>query len=97
MCQSETTEVLEMRVVHQFEKSNSLLALQIRSMIEELKHYVALLEAEIDAIEAFERRVDPTNFAYPIAARTMKARRDNLVLTISTLGRRLNAPILRSD
>ena len=83
-----------MMVLRQFEKSDhsaSRQASQIRSMIEDLKRGVVLLDSDIEAVEAFERRLDPTNSAYPIAARTMKARRDNLKHTISFLEKRLNA------
>jgi hypothetical protein len=84
-----------MSVLHQFEKSDhaaSRRALQIRSMIEELRRGVALLETDIEAVIAFDRRVDPTNAAYPIAARTMKVRRNNLISTISLLEAKLGGP-----
>jgi hypothetical protein len=48
---------------------------QLRSLIEDLKQGVV----------KFERQADPKKCGYPIAARTMKARRDNLVRTILTL------------
>jgi nicotinamide riboside kinase len=83
-----------MKVLRQFEQSErraSRQASQIRSMIEDLKRGVLLLDTDIGAVEAFERQLDPTNAAYPIAARTMKARRNNLILTISFLEERLNA------
>ena len=61
-------------------------------MIEELRRGVALLDADIEAVIAFDRRVDPTNAAYPIAARTMKVRRNNLIITISLLEATLGGP-----
>jgi hypothetical protein len=73
-----------MRVLCQFESSGRE-ASQLRSLIEDLKQGVILLEADITAVVKFERQADPTKSGYPIAARTMKARRDNLVRTILTL------------
>jgi hypothetical protein len=82
-----------MGVSHQFENS-SRQALQLRSMIEDLKRGVLIIEADIAAVVQFERRTNPTNSAYPIAARTLKARRDNLLRThpASTPGRRDGLP-----
>ena len=83
-----------MRVMPQLEKSDHAAgrqAAQIRSMIDDLRRGVALLDADIEAVVAFERRVDPTNSAYPIAARTMKVRRNNLLNTISLLEAKLAA------
>ena len=82
-----------MRVVRQFEKSDyaaSRQTSQIRTMIEDLRRGVVLLDTDIEAIEAYERQVDPNNAAYPIAARTIKARRNNLIRTISLLEAKLS-------
>jgi hypothetical protein len=79
-----------MRVLYQFENS-SREASRLRSMIEDLKRGVLILEADTAAVVEFERQADPTKSAYPIAARTMKARRDNLLRTILTLEQRSNA------
>ena len=82
-----------MRVVRQFEKSDraaSRQTAQIQIMIEDLRRRVILLDTDIEAIEAYERQVDPTNAAYPIAARTIKARRNNLIRTISLLEAKLS-------
>ena len=84
-----------MRVLHQFETSDHAArrqASRIRSMIEDLRRGVALLDADIEAVVAFERRVDPTSKGYPIAARTMKVRRNNLINTISLLEAKLGVP-----
>jgi hypothetical protein len=65
-------------------------ASQLRSTIEDLKRGVLLLEADIGAVEKFEQQANPTKSAYPIAARTMSARRENLVRTILVLQGKLN-------
>ena len=65
-------------------------ASQLRTMIEDLKRGILLLEAELAAVETFDRQANPTKSAYPIAARTMKARRDNLVRTVLLLQGKLN-------
>ena len=64
--------------------------LQIETLIVNLKRIVQLLDCEIELHKETARVKDPTNFAYPIAARTMAARRNNLQLTIATLERRLS-------
>ena len=81
-----------MRVLRQVENSGagSRQTSHLRLLIEDLKRGVVLLEADIDAVEAFERQVNSTNFASPIAARTRKSRRDNLLGTM-ILERRPNA------
>ena len=78
-----------MRVLCHFENIERK-ASQLRSMIEGLKRGVLLLEADIAAVEKFDQQADPTKSAYPIAARTMKARRENLIRTILTLQGKLN-------
>ena len=78
-----------MRVLCQFENF-SREASQLRSMIEDLKRGVLVLDTNIAAVVEFERQADPIKSAYPIAARTLKARRDNLVRTIAILERKLN-------
>ena len=64
-------------------------AVRIRSMIEALEHAVSSLNAGIDAILEGSQVRDPTNFAYPVAARAMCARRDNIQGTIEVLSRQL--------
>jgi hypothetical protein len=84
-----------MRNLHQFGKSDQearRAAQQVRSMIEQLKAAISILDTDIDAVEAFERKVHPAHKACPIAARTMKIRRDNLTRTISTLEEKLHSP-----
>ena len=76
-------------------------ALQLRSMIDDLKRGVLLLEGEIAAVMKSERRANPAMSAYHIAARTLKDRRDNLVLTIQILEGKLteigSAPLRQSN
>lgn len=48
------------------------------------------LEVDVATLETFDQQANPTKSAYPIAARTMKARRDNLIRTILLLQGKLN-------
>ena len=79
-----------MRALYQFENFSRETS-QLRSMIEDFKREVLILEANIAAVVEFERQADPTKSGYPIAARTLKARRDNLVRSILTLEEKSNA------
>jgi hypothetical protein len=80
-----------MRVVYQFENSNREPS-QLRSLIDDLKRGLLVLEADIAAVVEFEQQANPTKSAHPpIAARTLTARRDNLVRTILMLENRINA------
>jgi hypothetical protein len=63
--------------------------MQIRTMIERLDRAVSSLESNIGAELARARVRDPSHFAYPIPARAMAARRDNLNATIAMLSGRL--------
>ena len=65
-------------------------ASQLRSTIEGLKRDVLSLEADVVAVEKFDKQVNPTKSGYPIAARTIKDRRDNLLRTILILQGKLN-------
>jgi hypothetical protein len=64
-------------------------AAQIRTMIADLDRRVGLLNSDIASEEERVRVSDPSNFAYPIHAKTMAARRDNLRVTIAALDQRL--------
>ena len=57
-------------------------------MIADLDRRVGLLNSDIASEEKRVRVSDPSNFAYPIHARTMAARRDNLRVTIAALDQR---------
>jgi hypothetical protein len=69
--------------------ANQREAMQIRAMIATLDRSVSNLEAGIDAELQGARVRDPSHFAFPIAAKTMIARRDNLKTTIAALSERL--------
>ncbi len=65
-------------------------ATQIGTMLSDLDRTIRLLECDIALHEANARVKDPAYFEYPIAARTMAARRDNLKMTVAMLERRLS-------
>jgi hypothetical protein len=77
-----------MKIQRQFEVA-SREATQIRTMIHDLNRIIQLLDCDIAIYEEKAPVRDPANFAYPIAARTMAARRDNLRTTIALLEDRL--------
>jgi hypothetical protein len=62
---------------------------RIRKMIVELEHAVSALEGSIEAVLKGAPTRDPSNFAYPIAARAMRIRCDNLKGTITVLSGQL--------
>ena len=61
----------------------------IRTMMDDLNRTVRLLECDVATEEERVRIFDRSNSAYPILARTLAARRDNLRDTIAALERRL--------
>lgn len=70
-------------------------AAQIRTIAAEFEKAIQLIEFDIATEENRARIVDPTNFAYPTAARALRARRDNLKATVTALRARL--PQIESD
>jgi hypothetical protein len=64
-------------------------AAKVRALMGDLDRTVRLLERDIAIEEERARVSDPFNTAYPILARTMAVRRDNLKETIRALERRL--------
>ena len=62
---------------------------RISALISNLDRQVRILNHDISAEEEQERVFDPFNAAYPILARTLAARRDNLRDTIAALETRL--------
>src|SRR6266478_1846506 len=70
-------------------ENNRTAAVRIRNMIAALGRAVSSLNASIDAALEGSQVQDPTNFAYPVAARAMCARRDNIQGTIAVLFRQL--------
>jgi hypothetical protein len=63
----------------------------IRTMMDDLNRTVRLLECDVATEEEHARIFDRSNSAYPILARTLAARRDNLRGTITALEQRLTA------
>jgi hypothetical protein len=64
-------------------------AVQIRSTIASLNRTIAVMESGITAVLDRSHVTDPQHHAFPISARTMIARRDNLKTTIATLSDQL--------
>ena len=60
-------------------------ATKVKALISELDRRVRLLESDIAREEGVAGVSDPFNAAYPVLARMMTARRDNLRETISAL------------
>jgi hypothetical protein len=61
----------------------------IRAMMDDLNRTVRLLECDVATEEERARIFDRSNSAYPILARTLATRRDNLRGTITVLEQRL--------
>ena len=74
----ETTEVVQRK------------AAQTRKIIVDLDRIVQLLNCDIATEEEHARISDRSDAAYPILARTLAARRDNLRATIAALEQRLS-------
>lgn len=60
---------------------------QITAMIEDIRRVVRLLEEEVAEVRA--RVHDTADVAYPLNARAMGERRDNLTKTMASLAERL--------
>jgi hypothetical protein len=77
--------------VHRGSETQSALqeAALITTMIIDLDRIVQLLDCDIAFEEERSRVSDRCDPAYPILARTLSVRRDNLKVTISTLKKRL--------
>jgi hypothetical protein len=78
----------EMRKQKEIE-NNRMAAVRIRSMIAALEHTVSSLNGSIDAVLQGSSVRDPSSFAYPLAARAMSVRRDNIQGTIAVLSGQL--------
>jgi hypothetical protein len=65
-------------------------AAQTRSLVADIDRIVQILDSDIAAEEEQARVFDPSQAEYPILARTLAARRDNLKETIAALERRLS-------
>ena len=64
-------------------------AAQISGLISDLERIVRIIDLDIAAQEQDARVFDASKAAYPITARTLRARRDNLANTIASLEKRL--------
>lgn len=63
---------------------------QIRTMIADFNRTLLVLDCEISTEEQRARVSDPTDIAYPILARVMRVRRENLKVTVGLLAQRLD-------
>ena len=81
-----------MKHQHHFGSANDVAlrdVARISTLISDLDRQVRILDHDIAAEEERARVFDPFNAAYPILARTLAARRDNLRDTIAALETRL--------
>jgi hypothetical protein len=65
-------------------------ALQTKELIADINRVVQILDSDIAAEEEQAGIFDRSRIEYPILARTLGARRDNLMGTISALEQRLS-------
>jgi hypothetical protein len=73
-------------------------ALQTKELIADINRVVQILDSDIAAEEEQARVFDRSRFDYPILARTLAARRDNLLGTIAALKQRLvNLPAVQAE
>ena len=73
-------------------------ALQTRLLIADINRVVQILNGDIAAEEEQSRIFDRSRVDYPILARTLVARRDNLLGTIAALEQRLvNLPAVQAE
>lgn len=70
---------------------------RIRTMLVELEREVANLDVSISSELTLARVRDPAHPAYPISARMMEARRQNLKATVAALSERLALMDLARD
>ena len=70
-------------------ENDRIAAARIQDLIKGLECVVSSLNGSIDAVLEGVQVRDPSHFAYPIAARTMSARRDNIQGTIAVLSGQL--------
>ena len=68
-------------------------AAKLKALISDLDRVVQILDSHIATEEERARVSDPFSAAYPILARVMTARRDNLKETIAALERRLSSEL----
>lgn len=63
---------------------------QIRTMVADFNRTLMVLDCEISTEEERVRVSDPADIAYPMLARVMTVRRDNLRVTVGLLQKRLD-------
>jgi len=81
-----------MKHQHHFERATAARgALQIGELIADLDRIVHMLNSDIAAEEERAQVFERCQLEYPILARMLAARRDNLMSTIAALERRLAA------
>jgi septation ring formation regulator EzrA len=83
---------MQMKHLHHFERANDVAlreAAQIGTMIGDIDRVVRILDCDIATEEERARISDRSDAAYPMLARTLAARRDNLRDTIAALRQRL--------
>lgn len=89
-----------MRHEHHFGSANDVAlkdVARISALISDLDRHVRILNHDIAAEEEHARVFDPFNAAYPILARTLATRRDNLKDTIGALEIRLASLLERPE
>jgi hypothetical protein len=64
-------------------------ATQARTLISDLTRIVEILNVDISSEEQAAGVADPARAEYPVLARTLRARRDNLLESISALRQQL--------
>jgi hypothetical protein len=73
-------------------------ALQTKELIADINRVVQILDSDIAAEEEQASVFDRSRVDYPILARTLAARRDNLLGTIAALEQRLvNLPAVQAE
>jgi hypothetical protein len=70
---------------------------RISALISDLDRVVRILDSDIATEEERARMSNPFDASYPILARTLTARRDNLKGTIAALERRLAGLLDRTE
>lgn len=83
-----------MRMQRHFEITNVIAHREttvITAMMDDLRRTVEILDCDVATEEERVRVFDKSDPHYPILARTLAARRDNLKLTVAALGQRLEA------
>jgi hypothetical protein len=91
LCQIRATVEDKMKIEHHFETRRATAlreAKQIETMIRDLNQAAERLGADVVAEERRAGISDPHNTAYPILARVLSVRRENLMATIAVLEQR---------